>query len=91
MRISDQLTDKAVLTELGQRLERRRIDAALTQAQLAQEAGISKRTLERIESGVAISGVLGAISGGKMMASSATISATSKTVGLRRLGPPYEE
>jgi transcriptional regulator with XRE-family HTH domain len=39
----------AVLHEIGDRLERRRIDAGLTQAQLAEEAGISKRTVERIE------------------------------------------
>lgn len=49
MKITTELTDKAVLHELGERLERRRIDAGLTQAQLAEEAGISKRTVERIE------------------------------------------
>jgi transcriptional regulator with XRE-family HTH domain len=41
----------AVLHEIGSRLERRRIDAGLTQAELAEEAGISKRTVERIEAG----------------------------------------
>jgi transcriptional regulator with XRE-family HTH domain len=51
MRITAELTDKAVLLEIGDRLERRRIDAGLTQAQLAEEAGISKRTVERIEAG----------------------------------------
>jgi transcriptional regulator with XRE-family HTH domain len=51
MRITSELTDMAVLHEIGGRLERRRIDAGLTQAQLAQEAGISKRTVERIEAG----------------------------------------
>lgn len=51
MKLTDQLTDAAVLQELGARLERRRIDANLTQAQLAEHAGISKRTLERIEAG----------------------------------------
>jgi transcriptional regulator with XRE-family HTH domain len=49
MKIAAELTDKAVLQEIGERLERRRIDAGLTQAQLAEEAGISKRTVERIE------------------------------------------
>jgi transcriptional regulator with XRE-family HTH domain len=49
MKIAAELTDKAVLQEIGDRLERRRIDAGLTQAQLAEEAGISKRTVERIE------------------------------------------
>lgn len=51
MRITPELTDAAVLHELGERLERRRIDAGLTQAQLAREAGVSKRTVERIEAG----------------------------------------
>jgi transcriptional regulator with XRE-family HTH domain len=41
----------AVLQEIGERAERRRIDAGLTQAQLAEEAGISKRTVERMEAG----------------------------------------
>jgi transcriptional regulator with XRE-family HTH domain len=51
MFLNSGLTDKALLEELGGRLERRRIDAGLTQAQLAEEAGISKRTVERIEAG----------------------------------------
>jgi transcriptional regulator with XRE-family HTH domain len=51
MNISTDLTDAALLREIGERLERRRIDADFTQAQLAEEAGISKRTVERIEAG----------------------------------------
>jgi transcriptional regulator with XRE-family HTH domain len=51
MKIISELTDMAVLGEFGSRLERRRIDAGLTQAELAEEAGISKRTVERIEAG----------------------------------------
>jgi transcriptional regulator with XRE-family HTH domain len=51
MKIATDLTDIAVLHEIGERLERRRIDAGLTQAQLAEESGISKRTVERIEAG----------------------------------------
>jgi transcriptional regulator with XRE-family HTH domain len=51
MKLISELTDDALLKELGARLEQRRIDANLTQAQLAEEAGISKRTLERIEAG----------------------------------------
>jgi transcriptional regulator with XRE-family HTH domain len=51
MRITPGLTDVAVLHEIGDRVVRRRIDAGLTQAQLAEEAGISKRTVERIEAG----------------------------------------
>ncbi|MGD9874233.1 MAG: helix-turn-helix transcriptional regulator [Kiritimatiellia bacterium] len=51
MKIDALLTDDAVLAELGQRLARRRIDMGLTQEELAREAGVSKRTLERMESG----------------------------------------
>jgi transcriptional regulator with XRE-family HTH domain len=58
MRITYDLTDTAVLSELGDRLGRCRIDAALTQAQLAEEAGISKRTVERVEAGHSIDFVM---------------------------------
>lgn len=51
MRVTHELTDAAVLQEFGLRLERRRIDSNLTQAQLAENAGVSKRTIERIEAG----------------------------------------
>ena len=51
MRVVSTLTDMVVLREIGDRLERRRIDAGLTQAELAEEAGVSKRTVERIEAG----------------------------------------
>jgi len=51
MKLTLQLTDAAILEELGTRLARRRIDANLTQAGLAEEAGVSKRTLERLEAG----------------------------------------
>jgi len=51
MRIASELTDAAVLHEFGDRLKRRRIDAGLTQARLAEEAGISKSTVERLEAG----------------------------------------
>ena len=51
MRFSTQLTDEAVLKELGGRLAGARIERNLTQAALAEEAGVSKRTVERLESG----------------------------------------
>ena len=51
MKITAQAADEAVLNELGGRLARLRLDRNLTQAQLAGEAGISKRTVERLESG----------------------------------------
>ena len=52
MNITSDLTDAAVLRALGSRLERQRIDANLTQAALAEQAGVAKRTLERIEAGL---------------------------------------
>jgi len=51
MRLQNTQHDEAALAELGQRLARIRIDLALTQADLAKEAGIGKRTLERLEAG----------------------------------------
>ena len=45
--------DDAVLQELGRRLAQRRIALGLTQSKLAFEAGVSKRTVERIEAGAA--------------------------------------
>jgi len=51
MHISEQNTDLAVLAELGQRLARTRLERNITQQDLAIEAGVSKSTLERVESG----------------------------------------
>jgi transcriptional regulator with XRE-family HTH domain len=51
MLITDELTDESVAKELGERLARTRLERNLTQAALADQAGISKRTLERLESG----------------------------------------
>lgn len=51
MRLSRQLSDAAILRELGNRLASARLANNLTQAALAQEAGVSKRTIERLESG----------------------------------------
>lgn len=51
MQITKLMTDDAILTELGKRLSRRRLDLRLTQAALAHQAGVSKRTVERIEAG----------------------------------------
>ena len=51
MKITKQATDDAVLAELGGRLARIRVERNLTQAQLAEQSGVSKRTVERLESG----------------------------------------
>ena len=45
------LSDEAVLQEVGRRLLRRRLDLEWTQEELAKEAGVSKRTVERLEAG----------------------------------------
>ena len=49
--ITSQLTDKSILQELGARLAMARLERNLTQATLAEQAGVSKRTVERLESG----------------------------------------
>ncbi len=51
MKIEKQLTDAAILKEIGERTARRRLDLQLSQADLAEEAGLSKRTVERMEAG----------------------------------------
>jgi transcriptional regulator with XRE-family HTH domain len=51
MKITPTLSDDAILTELGARLTRLRLDRNLTQAQVAEQAGVAKRTVERIEAG----------------------------------------
>ena len=54
------MTDKAlsfsphsdsVIAEIGIRLAQRRIELELTQADLAKQAGVGKRTVERLEAG----------------------------------------
>jgi transcriptional regulator with XRE-family HTH domain len=51
MKFDNFLTDAVVLQEIGSRIKQKRVDAELTQAQLAQQAGVGKRTVERLESG----------------------------------------
>ena len=51
MKIEKQATDDGVLAELGGRLAKIRLDRNFTQAQLAEQAGVSKRTVERLEAG----------------------------------------
>jgi transcriptional regulator with XRE-family HTH domain len=53
MPIQRLMSDEALLHELGHRIARLRLDRNLSQAQLAEHAGISKRTLERLEAGAA--------------------------------------
>ncbi len=51
MKIEKTLADLTILSELGERIVRRRIALQLTQAELAERSGVAKRTLERIEAG----------------------------------------
>ena len=51
MQITSLLTDAAVLAEIGARIERLRLERNITQQELAREAGISRRTLVRLEQG----------------------------------------
>lgn len=44
-------TDIAILEEFGKRIKKARIQAHYTQAQLAERAGLSRRTLQMFESG----------------------------------------
>lgn len=51
MKISSLITDDAALAELGRRIAEARLARQMTQAQFAQAAGVSKRTVERLEGG----------------------------------------
>ena len=51
MQITAELTDDTVLRVLGTRIKQHRLEAGMTQAELAEQAGLGKRTLERIEAG----------------------------------------
>ena len=51
MKISKTLADDAILAEIGERITSRRLDLQLTQADVAEQAGVAKRTVERIEAG----------------------------------------
>ncbi len=51
MKITIANTDVAVLRELGARLRRTRLERNLSQGQLAEEAGLGRMTVQRIEAG----------------------------------------
>ena len=51
MKITETSGDVQVLLELGKRMAHRRVEAGFTQAELARESGVSKRTVERLEAG----------------------------------------
>jgi transcriptional regulator with XRE-family HTH domain len=87
MKITSTLTHEAILLELGKRLARARLECNLTQAALAEQAGVGKRTVERLESGEAatqLSGfvrvcrVLGLLERLDALVSEATVSPIAK-------------
>src|ERR1039457_5965318 len=45
------MSEKAVLEELGRRVQGQRLNENLTQAEVARKAGVSRRALQRLESG----------------------------------------
>ncbi|HXV01918.1 MAG TPA: helix-turn-helix transcriptional regulator [Caulobacteraceae bacterium] len=49
MKITPILTDEAVLGEVARRVRRARLDRRMTQADLAEAAGVSRPTIERFE------------------------------------------
>ena len=51
MRIEDENTDATILVELGRRLTKARLARNLKQEDLALAAGLSKHTVERLETG----------------------------------------
>ena len=51
MKIEPGNSDDVILAELGRRLARTRLERNLSQQQLAQEAGVAKATIERLERG----------------------------------------
>jgi transcriptional regulator with XRE-family HTH domain len=54
MKIESQLTEPAILKELGLRVEAARLSRNLTQAGFAEAADISRPTLQRLEAGAAV-------------------------------------
>lgn len=51
MPMQDLGSDEAVLTELGERLRAARLPRNLSQQQLAEEAGVGRMTVQRLEQG----------------------------------------
>ena len=51
MKFTNLLSDDATTGEIGHRIAAARLERRMTQAQLAAAAGVSKRTVERLEDG----------------------------------------
>lgn len=61
MKIDSKMTDEALLRLLGERLSSIRLARNLTQQQLAEEAGLGLRTVQRLELGAAATQLSGFI------------------------------
>jgi transcriptional regulator with XRE-family HTH domain len=51
MNIDTHMADDQILLELGERLARVRLEKNLTQSELARQAGVGLRTVQRLETG----------------------------------------
>lgn len=51
MEINSKTTDEVVLAELGARLERTRLERDMSQLELAAEAGVERKSVQRMEGG----------------------------------------
>ena len=54
MKLTNDNSDSAILKEIGNRIAQYRLNQDKTQAALAQEAGVSNRTMTRVENGNSI-------------------------------------
>ena len=54
MRIVPMMSETGVIAELGGRARQYRVGMNLTQAELARTAGVSQRTIERLEAGSSV-------------------------------------
>ena len=54
MKIVPMMSEAGVIAELGARARQYRVGMNLTQAELAQTAGVSQRTIERLEAGSSV-------------------------------------
>ena len=54
MQLAEILTIDGMLAELGRRVERHRLESNRTQAELAEEAGVGRATLQRLERGQSV-------------------------------------
>ncbi len=81
MKYNVAMTEDEALRESGRRLAQIRLSRNLTQAELAQRAGVSKRTLERLEMGAG---------GVRIDAFFSVCGALSLTVGFETLLPEVQ-